>query len=111
MLMDSEWASKCAQICIMFKFGEDYIASKVDIHRVQDLVCLIICLCVCHASWFHAPQKYAGVIYVLHIVPPPFCAPQSKVYPNIVRALERALESFFMLLYKQQYYKKNPNND
>ena len=62
MLMDSEWASKCAQICIMFKFGEDYIASKVDIHRVQDLVCLIICLCVCHASWFHAPQKYAGVI-------------------------------------------------
>ena len=67
MLMDSEWASKCAQICIMFKFGEDYIASKVDIHRVQDLVCLIICLCVCHASWFHAPQKYAGVICI------PYC--------------------------------------
>ena len=53
MLVDSEWASKCAQICIMFKFGEDYMASKVDIHKVQDLVCLIICLGVCHASWFH----------------------------------------------------------
>ena len=57
------------------------------------------------------PHKSMQGLYVLHIVPPPFCAPQSKVYPNMLRALERAFESFFMLLYKQQYYKKNPNND